>query len=127
MRYGTILNPQTINNKDTFVVKFFKRIKNSAYEYEQKESGTFKCRIAENQETRSYRLLAGVNANQESIYIVCSNLPIDLKPQDKVMFMGQIKTIESIGYYYNDSNIVNACLFNDDYIIARSPKGITIV
>lgn len=127
MKYGTFLNPQTIASKETYPIKFFRRIKNSAYEYEKQDLGTFKGRIAENQETRSFRLLAGVNANSESVFIVCSNLPIDLKPQDKIEFMGQIKTIESIGYYYNDSKLVNASLFDIDYIVARSPKGIAVV
>ena len=39
----------------------------------------------------------------------------------------QIKTIESIGYYYQNNGIVNAQLFNEDYIKARSPKGITLI
>lgn len=127
MKYGAILTPQTIRNKETYTIKFLKRKENSPYEYDDKLSKTFKCKIANNQEVRSYRLSLGVNANNESVYIMCSNLPENLKPQDKVLFMGQIKTIESIGYYFQDNGIINAQLFDDEYIKARSPKGITLI
>lgn len=127
MKYGRVLIPQTIRDKETYVIKFLKRKENSPYEYDDKLSKTFKCRIAENQEISTYRLQLGVNANQESIYLICTNLPENLKPKDKVLFMGQIKTIESIGYFYNNNKLVNASLFNEEYIIARCPKGITLI
>lgn len=113
-------------NNETDTLKLIKREKNSAYETEEAGVIYFKGRPANNAEKRNFRLLKGVHGNEESIYIYCSNLPNDVKVGDTIEFRGSLKFVESIGYYYNESRVLNASIMNDDYLIARSPKGISL-
>ena len=87
---------------------------------------TFFGRPASPQERKNYRIQAGVHGSNESIYIVASNLPSEVKVDDKITFNGDEKTVESIGYFLEDSRIVNNHVMSNKYIIDRCPKGLTL-
>ena len=113
-------------NNETYDFLVIPVKKNSAYESEKDETFTFKGRPANTQEKKKYRLQKGVNASDDSVYIFATNLPDKIKPGDRVRYLGQTQVVESVGYYYDLNFIVNASLFSDEYIIANSPKGITL-
>ena len=114
----------TTNETYDFVV--IPRVKNSAYEYDASKKITFKGRPANTQEKSKYRLQLGVNTQADSVYIYATNLPDDIKPGDKVKYLGMTQVVESVGYYYDASGIVNAGIFNPEYVVAKCPKGITL-
>ncbi len=113
----------TNNEKD--IIELYKRVENSPYEFEDK-CVFFKGRPASPVEKKTYRVQTGVNSNQDSTYLLASNCP-EIKPKDKIKFRGKFWTVESIGYYYDNSRIINSGAFNEDYLAKRCPKGITIV
>lgn len=111
---------------ETYDFELIPRKENSPNEYDYNHTTHFKGRPANKEEKSSYRLQAGVNANHDSLFIYATNLPDNIKPGDKLKFLGKVETVESIGYYYEENGIVNASLFNPEYVIARCPKGITV-
>lgn len=113
-------------NNETIEFKVIPRVKNSEYKYDKSKSFTFKGRIANVREKKIYRLQAGVNTNQDTSYIYATNLPQEIHPGDQIEYLGQIQTVKSIGYYYDVNGIVNSSIFSDEYIQARSPKGLTV-
>ena len=111
-------------NNETIEFKVIPRVKNSEYKYDKSKSFTFKGRIANVREKKIYRLQAGVNTNQDTSYIYATNLPQEIHPGDQIEYLGQIQTVKSIGYYYDVNGIFNSSIFSDEYIQARSPKGV---
>lgn len=111
---------------ETFEVKVIRRIENSAYEYENVEVGTFNAAIVGTKETRNYRITSGVNGNSDSLFIKCSNLPIEVKVGDYVEILGEQKLVNSIGYFFEQINVVNAKLFSNEYLQSKCPKGLNI-
>lgn len=124
MKYGSILIP---TKDETLNIQVFKRLPNSAYEYETTPSITFKAKLANDLEKNQYRIQTGVNGNQDSLFLLSSNMPMeDLKVGDMVLVLGEKRYIQSIGYYFSQNKIVNLSLFNEKYIMQKSPKGINI-
>lgn len=87
----------------------------------------FKCRQAGSLEKKSYNIQKGVKNNNSSIYIFATNMPEDIKPDDKVLYLGKVWSVETCGYYLDQSKIVDFGIFDPEYIKAQSPKGITLV
>ena len=124
MRYGSVLIP---SQDETLTFQIFKRLPNSAYEYETTPSITFRGKVANDYEKNHYRIQSGVNGNQDSLFIYSSNLPIkDLKVGDMVLVMGEKRYIQSIGYYFSQNRLVNYSLFNEQHIMDKSPKGLNV-
>ena len=113
-------------NNETYEFALIPRVKNSSYEYDTSKKVIFRGRPANTQEKSKYRLQLGVNTTADSVYIYETNLPEDIKPGDKVKYLGMTQVVESVGYYYDLNGIVNASKFSDEYVIARCPKGITL-
>ena len=111
---------------ETYELKVYKRKPNSAYEYEDNPYIYFRGRPANQIEKKNYRLMSGVNGNSDSVYILATNLPSDISIKDRVYFLGKFWTIESIGFYFDNNLIINGKVFSDEYLIARSPKGIVL-
>lgn len=127
MKRGTFLNPQYKNEQETYVLKLYKRFRgNSGYEYPSTSILEFKGRPANRMETKLFRITKGVNGSTNSVTLVCSNLPSEVEPDDRVEFMGKIMLVKNIGYFYNDNGIENAGIFSNEYLALRSPKGITL-
>lgn len=98
---------------------------NSAYE-ETKNFVTFKGKPASPQEKKEYRITKGVIGGQETQYIISSNLPEEIKVGDNVQFLGKPWIVTSIGYYFDQTRIINPSIFDEEYIKAKCPKGITL-
>ncbi len=87
---------------------------------------TFRGRPASNYEKKTYNIQKGVKVRSDSLFIYSTNLPENIKADDKVMYLGKIWTVESVGYYLDQNKIIDASIFNEEYIAANSPKGITL-
>lgn len=111
---------------ESFELKLYKRKKNSSYEWEDTPTRVFFGRPANAKEKKNYRIQQGVQGNAESLYILCSNLPNDVKPKDMIIFNGDEYTVETIGVFYENSRIVNNHIMSSEYIDSRCPKGITL-
>lgn len=111
---------------ESYKLEVYRRVENSAYEWEDAPYCVFYGRPANQMEKRTYRIQKGVNGNTDSIFVLSSNLPENLSPKDKVLFLGKEWTIESTGYYFDSSLIVNANVMSEEQIIARCPKGINL-
>ena len=114
-----------IVSNERYDLVLYKRKPNS-HEWEDKPSCYFKGRPANQIEVKRYRIQQGVEGNTDSTYVFASNLPINIKPKDKIVFMGKEWTVESIGYYFESSRFVNPSLMNEEYIASKCPKGISI-
>ena len=104
-------------NNETYDFLVIPVKKNSAYENNKDNTFYFKGRPANTQEKKKYRLQQGVNTSDDSVYIFATNLPENIKPGDRVKYLGQTQVVASVGYYYDASGIVNASIFNEEYII----------
>ena len=111
---------------ESFILQRYPRKPNSPYEWEDVPDVTFFGRPATPQERKNYRIQAGVHGSNESVYIYATNLPKEIKVDDKIIFNGDEKTVESVGYYLTDTRIVTNHVMSPQYIIERSPKGITL-
>lgn len=99
---------------------------NSPYEWETTPDISFFGRPANSSEKKQYRIQQGVHGDQESVYIVASNLPKDINPEDRIRFNGSIYSVQSVGYFFNDSRIVNNHIMSSEYIISKCPKGLVL-
>ena len=106
--------------------KVFKRKENSPYEYEDVPCCVFRGRIANNIEKQKYRIQSGVNGSSDSIFILSSNLPTKVNISDKIEGLGKVWTVMSVGYYLNQSKLINNGIMSNDYLIERCPKGINL-
>ena len=115
-----------VSRGETYKFQVKKRLEDSAYKWEDAVSFEFYGRPANQMEKKEFRIQKGVNGNTDSIFILSSNLPEELKPEDKIIFLGKEWTVKSIGYYFDSSLIVNANILSEEQIIARCPKGVNI-
>lgn len=113
-------------NNESFTLKKYDREENSPYIYKKVPSLIFKGRPANQREKKMYRITQGVQGNNESVYVFCTNLPQSVKPGDRIEFAGKFYTIESVGYYYTNNLMVNNGIMSDQYITERCPKGIAL-
>lgn len=113
-------------NGETSLCKITRRKANSPYDKEEANIGVFFCREANTMERKSYRVQQGVNATSKSTFLISSNMPTDIKDGDYVDYLGKQWIVESVGYYINDTNIMNRGIMDNDYLINISPKGITL-
>ena len=127
MSYGTFLNPQHINEQETYTFEVYKKVKgNTAYQYEDVPSLVFKGRPASRLEKKTYRVVKGVNSAQNSVTIYASNLPNDIQPEDRVTYLGRVMIVKSVGYFVEDANYINGGIFDEKTLLDRFPKGITL-
>ena len=112
---------------ESFLLKRYPRIPNSPYEWSDVPDIEFFGRPATPNEVKNYRIQQGVQGANESVYIVATNLPKEISIGDKITFRGDEWTVESVGYYFEESRMVSNHLMSDDYIIERCPKGITLL
>ena len=115
----------TNNESEEFVL--YKRVENSKMDVENVPTLTFYGRTASTYEKNHYRISQGVVGNSDGLQIFASNLPEEVKPFDKLLFRGKMWTIQSIGYYYDSNRIINRKIMSDEYMMKRSPKGLSIV
>ena len=111
---------------ETDRIEVFRHKENDEYNYEDKPYCIFYAKAASPQQKRDYRIQKGVVGNNDSIYLIATRLPAEINPTDRIVYLGKIWTVTSVGYYVNKSGVVNRRIFNPEYIIKRSPKGITL-
>ena len=114
-----------VSRGETYLLKVYPRKEDSPYEYEGNPY-VFYGRPASQLEKKNYRIQQGVEGNSDGVFIYASNMPSSVKIGDKVEFMGKHWTIQSIGFYFDSSLIVNAGIMSDKYIEERSPKGVSL-
>ena len=112
------------NERYKFIV--YKRKPNTPYEWEQAPTLAFRGRPANQYERKQYRIQQGVNGNTDSIFVISSNLPKDVKPKDQVEFMGKKWTVASVGYYFDEARFVNPAIMSEEHIAAKCPKGLNL-
>ena len=126
-KHGIFLNPVNSREKETYVLKLYKRRRgNSAYEYDDVSILEFKGRPATRLEKKTYRVVKGVNTAQNGVTMYCSNLPNEVEPEDLVEYLGKKLLVKDIGYFEDDSNYTNAGIFSDKVVLDKFPKGITL-
>ena len=54
------------------------------------------------------------------------NLPDEIEPNDQIKYLGKIWLVESVGYYLDKATFIDASIFDDEFIKAKSAKGITL-
>ena len=111
---------------ESYEFKVYKRKPNSSYEWEDAPCCTFKGRPASQTEVKTYRIQKGVHSNTDSTFILATNLPEEVKPEDKVVFLGKEWQVKNIGYYFESALIVNANILSEEQIIQRCPKGVAL-
>jgi len=137
MNNGIFINP----NNETYELLLIKKDEgNTPFNYGQEDvivDGSlvgethnpmikFKGRPANSTEKKAYRISKGIQGTNTGVMILCSNLPDIADIGDRVVFLGQNYTIQSIGNYIDKNKVVNGGIFSSDYLNARSPKGITL-
>lgn len=111
---------------ERYILKVYKRVPNSPYEWEPTPSIVFKGRPASQVEKKLYRIQQGAHSGSDSTYVVTSNLRLDIQVEDKIEFLGKEWIVESTGYYFDESRVVNPGVMNEKYIAKRCPKGLTL-
>lgn len=106
--------------------KVYKRQENSSYKWNEAPSITFLGRLANDVERKEYRIQAGVNGGKESVFVLSSNLPSDIAIGDRIDFMKKQWVVGSIGFYYTQSRVVNYKVMNEEKMMKKCPKGITL-
>lgn len=114
-----------LTHNETYTFKTGK-MKTNSFELDENTIIEFKGRPASTYEQKRYNVMKGVVNNKNTIYIYATNLPEEIKVDDKVEYMGSIKTVSSVGYYLDQNKIIDGGIFDPDYVKAISPKGITL-
>lgn len=104
----------------------YKRIGNSAYEWDKHPSLRFLGRMANDIEKKQYRIMQGVNGGTDSVFVLSSNLPSEVKIGDKIIFLNKEWTVMSTGYYFNQSRVVNNKVMSPEKLMERCPKGLNL-
>ncbi len=115
-----------VSRGEIYTLGLIKRKENTAYEWEEAVSCTFKGRPANQLEKKKYRIQKGVDGSSDSTYLFVTNLPSEVKPGDKIVFIGKQWEVQSVGYYFESSLIINADIMTDEQIMGRCPKGIVV-
>ena len=115
-----------IVTNERYTFKLIKRVENSPYVWGETVDLEFKGRSASQFEKRQYRIQKGVNGGTDSVFVISSNLPEEVKVGDKIIFLGKEWMVKSTGYYFDETRLVNPSLMNDEYIENKCPKGINI-
>lgn len=111
---------------ENYEMKLWKLKENSAFEWADAPSLIFYGRPAGKIERSKYRVQKGVVGGSDSCYVVCSNLPDEVKEGDRIDFIGKQWKVESIGYFMEENLIVNPRIMSNEYIAKRCPKGMTL-
>lgn len=120
-KYKDIYNA---TNNENWELTFCKA-KNNSWDFDN-NGIKFKGRPASALEKKCFNIQKGVMNDENSVYIYSSNLPDDIKPEDKVMYLGKVWMVETVGYYFDNANFIDPSIFDEEYIKAKCPKGITI-
>lgn len=114
-----------VSRGECFRAEVYKRIENSS-EVNEVPSFSFMCRPASNYEKKQY-ISNGLITKDDSIMLYATRIDGEIKNGDQVLFNGEMKIVDSVGYYLNKSRNLGAYAFTTEEIIKNCPKGITLV
>ncbi len=103
----------------------YKRLPNSA-DFSDTPSFSFMCRIATDLEKKQYKS-NGLITKEDSITLYATRIDGEIKNGDHILFNGEMKLVESVGYYLTKTNNIGAYAFRSEELIKKCPKGITLV
>ncbi len=114
-----------ISRGECYVASVYKRKENSA-EYNDYPSFSFWCRPANDYEKKQY-ISNGLITKSGSIMLYATRINGDIENGDHIMFNGEMKVVESVGYYLSKNRNIGAYCFNSEEIIKNAPKGISLL
>lgn len=103
----------------------YKRKENSA-EISDVPAFSFMCRPASNLEKKQY-ISNGLITKGDNLILYATRIEGEIANGDQILFNGEMKIVESVGYYLNKSRNLSAYAFNDEEIIKNAPKGISLI
>lgn len=103
----------------------YKRKENSA-EISEVPAFSFMCRPANNLEKKQY-ISSGLITKNDSLMLYATRIDGEIKNGDQILFNGEMKLVESVGYYLNKTRNLSAYAFRSEEIIKNAPKGITLI
>lgn len=110
-----------------YVAEVHKHLSNSPFQYAQETSFSFRCKVASSAESKRYTVTKGLEAKKDGIMLYATNLDGDIEPSDHVVFRGKTWLVESVGYYDDESRLVNGSPMSVGKLISRLPKGVVLV
>ena len=113
------------SKNETYQAVVYKR-KTNSFEYETTPSFSFYCRPASELERKQYFATSGLMTTSDGIMLFATRLDEEIKVDDRVVFNGTSKLVDSVGVYIENNRIVNASLFKPTIITKNAPKGITL-
>ena len=116
-----------IAKEEHYTAEVHKHISNSPFQYEQQTAFTFRCKVASSAESKRFIVTKGLEAKKEGIMLYATNLEGDIEPSDHVVFRGKTWLVESVGYYEDESRLVDGSSMSAGKLISKLPKGVVLV
>lgn len=113
-----------VSRGECYVAQVYKRKPNSA-EYYDYPSFSFMCRPASNLERKQY-ISNGLITKGDTLMLYATRINGEIKNDDHILFNGEMKLVESVGYYLTKNRNIGAYAFNNEELIKTAPKGITL-
>lgn len=110
-----------------YVAEVHKHISNSPFQYAQETSFSFRCKVASSAESKRYTVTKGLEAKKDGLMLYATNLEGDLEPSDHIVFRGKTWLVDSVGYYEDESRLVNGSSMSVGKLISKLPKGVVLV
>ena len=110
-----------------YTAEVHKHISNSPFQYEQQTAFTFRCKVASSAESKRFIVTKGLEAKKEGIMLYATNLEGGIEPSDHIVFRGKTWLVESVGYYEDESRLVNGSSMSAGKLTAKLPKGVVLV
>lgn len=110
-----------------YTAEVHKHISNSPFQYEQQTAFTFRCKVASSAESKRFIVTKGLEAKKEGIMLYATNLEGGIEPSDHIVFRGKTWLVESVGYYEDESRLVNGSSMSAGKLTGKLPKGVVLV
>ncbi len=114
-----------ISRGECYKAIVYKRKPNSA-EISDIPAFSFMCRIASEYEKKQY-VSNGLITKNSSLMLYATRVDGDIQNGDQIVFNGETKIVESVGYYLNKTRNIGAYAFSEKELIKNAPKGITLI
>ncbi len=112
---------------ELYTAEVHKHLSNSPFQYAQETSFSFRCKVASSAESKRFIVTKGLEAKKGGTMLYATNLEGDIEPSDHVVFRGKTWTVESVGYYEDESRLVNGSIMSVGRLISKLPKGVVLI
>ena len=109
-----------------YIAEVYKRVGNSSFEYQKTPAFSFRCKVASSAESKRYTVTKGLEAKKDGLMLYATNLDRELEPSDHIVFRGKTWLVESVGYYEDESRLVNGSHMSFGKLISKLPKGVVL-